>query len=54
MKKLMSLLIMSLLIFGFNGSVLAQDDGIIGPELALEEFPLAVGTVQVKFQDGWE
>ena len=51
MKKLMSLLIMSLLIFGFNGSVLAGDDGIIVPELALEEFPLAVTTVQVKFQD---
>ena len=52
MKKLMSLLIMTFLIFGFNGSLLAQDDGIIGPdELALEEFSLGAAAVQVEFQD---
>ena len=52
MKKLMTLFIMTLLIFGFNGSLLAQDDGIIGPdELALEEFSLGAAAVQVEFQD---
>lgn len=46
MKKLMSLLIMTFLIFGFNGSLLAQDDGIM-----LEEFSLGAAAVQVEFQD---
>lgn len=50
MKKLMTLFIMTLLIFGFNGSLLAQDDGIIGSELVLEEVPLQ-GTVGVTFHD---
>lgn len=50
MKRITSLLMVALLIFGFSGALFAQEDGIMGPELGLEEVPLQ-GAVDVEFTD---